>query len=74
MYSINRFVENKSTTRKKGEMKRVDLRDSEVDGHFLLGEGEDRRFEELLGLTEVLGLLEQCHRQEDGFGECRMTR
>ena len=32
-YSENRFAENKSMTR-KGEMKRVDLRDSEVDGHF----------------------------------------
>ena len=55
-------------------MKRVDLRDSEVDGHFLPGEGEDRRIEELLVLVGVLGLLKQCRRQEDGFGECRMTR
>ena len=41
---------------------------------FLPGEEEDRRFEELLGLAGVLGLLEQCRRQEGGFGECRMTR
>jgi len=54
-------------------MKRVDLRDSEVDGHFLPGEGEDRRIEELLRLAGVLGLLEQCRRQEDGFGKCKMT-
>ena len=72
-YSVNRFAENKSAT-KKGEMKRVDLRDSEVDGHFLPGEGEDRHIEELFGIANVLGLLEQCRRQEDGFGECRMTR
>jgi len=55
-------------------MKRVDLRDSEVDGHFLPGEEEDRRIEELLVLAGVLELLEQCRRREDGFGECRMTR
>jgi len=55
-------------------MKRVDLRDSEVDGHFLPGEEEHRRFEELLGLAGVLGLLKQFRRQEDGFGEYRMTR
>ena len=36
-------------------MKRVDLRDSEVDGHFLPREGEDRRIEELLGSLEFLG-------------------
>jgi len=42
---------------------------------IFLPEGEeDRRFEELLRLARVLGLLDQCRRQEDGFGECRMTR
>jgi len=55
-------------------VKRVDLRDSEVDGHFLAGEGEDRWIPELLVLVGVLGLLKQCRRQEDGFGEWRMTR
>jgi hypothetical protein len=55
-------------------MKKIDLRDSEVNGHFLPGEEEDRRIEGLLVLTEVLGLLEQYRHQEDGFGECGMTR
>jgi len=38
-------------------MKRVDLRDSEVDGNFLPREGEDRLIEELLMLARVLGFL-----------------
>jgi len=38
-------------------MRRVDLRDGEVNDHFLPEEEEDRRFEELLGLAGVLGFL-----------------
>jgi len=41
---------------------------------FLLGEGKDRRPKELLGISGVLELLEQCRRQEDGSGGCRMKR
>ena len=55
-------------------MKRVDLRDSEVDGHFLSGEREDRWVKELLALVRVLRLLKQCRHQEGGCGEFWMTR
>ena len=65
-YSVNRFRKIKVRPEKRGD------EDNEVGGHFLPGEGEDRRIEELMGLAIVLRLLEQCRRQEDGFGECRM--
>jgi len=54
-------------------MKRVDLRDSEVDGHF---PPEKERIDgsKNCWCSWVLGLLKQCRRQEGVFGECRMTR
>ena len=50
-------MQKKEVQQEKGEMKRVDLRDSEVDGDFLPGEREDRWVKELLALIRVLGLL-----------------
>jgi len=47
-------------------MGRVDLRDDEVDCHFFLRGGENRRLGRLLEeiLAGVLEILERCHRHE----------